>query len=127
MFILFRAEAHSISVSSAAPSPLQAETLSQGFVTMRCDITTCSSSHVSLLVSGSAQTCFDDQLLESHIKNEIIEKSQLVRALSNVDDNKSSSAEPLSSMCLACGTPTFEVWMTLPKWAAQGVTMTINK
>ncbi|CAN6225575.1 unnamed protein product, partial [Urochloa humidicola] len=65
---------------------------------MRCDITTCSSSHVSLLVSGSAQTCFDDQLLESHIKNEIIEKSQLVRALSNVDDNKSSSAEPLSSM-----------------------------
>ncbi|CAO2169277.1 unnamed protein product [Urochloa humidicola] len=104
---------------SAPPPPLQAEILSHGFVTMRCDITTCSSSHVSLLVSGSAQICFDDQLLESHIKNEIIEKSQLVRALSNVDDNKSSSAEPLSSMCLACGAPTFEVWMTLPKWAAQ--------
>ncbi|CAO2211118.1 unnamed protein product [Urochloa humidicola] len=104
---------------SAAPPPLQAETLSHGFVTMRCDITTCSSSHVSLLVSGSAQTCFDDQLLESHIKNEIIEKSQLVRALSNVDDNKSSSAERLTSMCLACGAPTFEVWMTMPKWAAQ--------
>jgi len=73
---------------------------------------------VSLIVSGSAQTCFDDQLLESHIKNEII-KSQLVRALSNGDDNKSSSAEPLPSMCLACGASTFEVWMTLPKWAAQ--------
>ena len=57
-------------------------------------------------------------LLESHIKNEII-KSQLVRALSNGDDNKSSSAEPLPSMCLACGASTFEVWMTLPKWAAQ--------
>jgi hypothetical protein len=104
-------------VSAAAP-PLQAETLSHGVVTMRCDITTCSSSHVSLLVSGSAQTCFDDQLLESHIKNEII-KSQLVHALSNGDDNKSSSAEPLPSMCLACGASTFEVWMTLPKWAAQ--------
>jgi len=104
-------------VSVAAP-PLQAETLSHGVVSMRCDITTCSSSHVSLLVSGSAQTCFDDQLLESHIKNEII-KSQLVRALSNGDDNKSYSAEPLPSMCLACGASTFEVWMTLPKWAAQ--------
>jgi len=53
-------------VSAAAP-PLQAETLSHGVVTMRCDITTCSSSHVSLLVSGSAQTCFDDQVSISTI------------------------------------------------------------
>ncbi|OEL19626.1 AT-rich interactive domain-containing protein 4 [Dichanthelium oligosanthes] len=112
-------KSHIISLSSAAAPPLQAETLSHGVVTMRCDITTCSSSYVSLLVSGSAQTCFDDQLLESHIKNEIIEKSQLVRALSNGEDNKPSSAEPLSSMCLACGASTFEVWMTMPKWAAQ--------
>uniref|UniRef100_A0A0A9D631 Uncharacterized protein n=1 Tax=Arundo donax TaxID=35708 RepID=A0A0A9D631_ARUDO len=87
-------------------------------VTMRCDICTCSSSHVSLLVSGSAQTCFDDQLLESHIKNEIIEKSQLVRVLANSED-KLLSSEPLTSMSTACGASTFEVWMTLPKWAAQ--------
>jgi hypothetical protein len=85
---------------------------------MRCDITTCSSSHVSLLVSGSAQTCFDDQLLESHIKDEIIEKSQLVHALPNNDDKLSSSV-PFTSMSTACGASTFEVWMTLPKWAAQ--------
>jgi len=64
---LFRAEAHSISLSSVAAPPLQAETLSHGVVTMRCDITTCSSSHVSLLVSGSAQTCFDDQVSISTI------------------------------------------------------------
>jgi len=38
------------------------QSLPRGMVTMRCDITTCSSSHVSLLVSGSAQTCFDDQV-----------------------------------------------------------------
>jgi hypothetical protein len=61
---------------------------------------------------------YDIQLLESHIKNEIIEKSQPVHALSNGEDNK-PSAEPLLSMCLACGAPTFEVWMVLPKWAAQ--------
>ncbi|KAG2643619.1 AT-rich interactive domain-containing protein 4-like [Panicum virgatum] len=103
---------------SASPPPLEAASLPRGMVTMRCDVSTCSSSHVSLLVSGSAQTCFDDQLLESHIKNEIIEKSQLVRALSNNED-KLSSSEPLTSMSTACGASTFEVWMTLPKWAAQ--------
>jgi hypothetical protein len=85
---------------------------------MRCEISTCSSSHVSLLVSGSAETCFDDQLLESHIKNELIEKSQLVRALPNSED-KLSLTEPFTSMSTACGASTFEVWMTLPKWAAQ--------
>jgi len=58
------------------------------------------------------------QLLESRIKNEIIEKRQLVRALSNTEDNK-PSYEPLPSMCVACGASTFEVWITLPKWAAQ--------
>lgn len=104
---------------SAAPPPLEAETLPCGVVTMRSDITTCSSSYMSLLVSGSAQTCFDDKVLESHIKNEIIEKSQLVRSLPNSEDNKPSSAEPLTSMSIACGASIFEVWMTLPKWAAE--------
>jgi len=116
---LFRAEAlHNVSLSSAHP-PLQAEDLPHGFVTMRCDITTCSSAHVSFLVSCSAQTCFDDQLLGSRIKNEIIEKRQLVRVLLNNEDNKPSSYEPLPSMCVACGASTFEVWITVPKWAAQ--------
>jgi hypothetical protein len=57
------------------------------------------------------------QLLESHIKNEIIEKSQLVRTLPNIENRQSN--EPLTSMSIACGASTFEVWMTLPKWAAQ--------
>jgi hypothetical protein len=47
---------------SASPPPLEAASLPRGMVTMRCDVSTCSSSHVSLLVSGSAQTCFDDQV-----------------------------------------------------------------
>lgn len=59
------------------------------------------------------------QLLESRIKNEIIEKRQLVRALSSSEDNKPSSSEPLPSMSVACGASTFEVWITMPKWAAQ--------
>lgn len=48
---------------SALPPPLQAGTFSRGVVTMRCDISTCSSAYISLLVSGSAQTCFDDQVM----------------------------------------------------------------
>ncbi|KAK8513725.1 hypothetical protein V6N12_052896 [Hibiscus sabdariffa] len=51
----------SIEVSSAPPPPLQAGTFSRGAMIMRCDFSTCSSAHMSLLVSGSAQTCFNDQ------------------------------------------------------------------
>ncbi|XP_010917383.2 LOW QUALITY PROTEIN: AT-rich interactive domain-containing protein 4 [Elaeis guineensis] len=104
---------------SAAPPPLQAGTFSRGVVTMRCDITTCSSAHISLLVSGSAQTCFDDQLLESHIKNELIEKSQLVHALPNYEESNLSRLEPLNSVAIACGAPVFGVCMKVPTWAAQ--------
>lgn len=48
---------------SAPPPPLQAGTFSRGVVTMRCDLSTCSSAHISLLVSGSAQTCLNDQAM----------------------------------------------------------------
>jgi hypothetical protein len=89
---------------------LQAEDLPQGVVTMRCEITTCSFAHVSFLVSGCAQTCFDDQLLGSRIRNEIIEKWQLVRVLLYNEDNKPSSFERWPSTGVACGDSTFEVW-----------------
>ncbi|URE47280.1 ARID/BRIGHT DNA binding domain [Musa troglodytarum] len=104
---------------SAAPPPLQAGSLSRGVVTMRCDLTTCSSTHISILVSGSAQTCFNDQLLESHIKSELIEKRQLVHVLPDCDKNKPSLFEPLPSVSIACGASSFEVRMKVPSWAAQ--------
>uniref|UniRef100_A0A0E0AW54 Uncharacterized protein n=1 Tax=Oryza glumipatula TaxID=40148 RepID=A0A0E0AW54_9ORYZ len=104
---------------SAAP-PLHCDsTLLDGVVTICCDITTSSSSHVSLLLSGSPQTCFDDKLLEKHIKKELIESRRLVRVVSVSEDDRPSSAEPLTSMSVASGASTFEVLMTLPKWAAQ--------
>lgn len=46
---------------SAPAPPLQAGTFTRGVVTMRCDVSTCSSAHISMLVSGNAQTCFSDQ------------------------------------------------------------------
>ncbi|KAF9616149.1 hypothetical protein IFM89_028615 [Coptis chinensis] len=104
---------------SAPPPPLQAGGFSRGVVTMRCDLSTSSSAHISLLVSGSAQTCFDDELLESHIKNELIEKSQLVHALPSCEESKRSSSEPWQSASIACGATVFEVWMKVPTWASQ--------
>ncbi|KAK7275508.1 hypothetical protein RIF29_16627 [Crotalaria pallida] len=104
---------------SAPPPPLQAATFSRGVVTMRCDISTCSSAHISLLVSGSAQTLFSDQLLESHIKNEIIEKSQLVHAQLNNEGNKQNVSEPRRSASIAAGATVFEICMKLPQWALQ--------
>ncbi|KAI5422264.1 variant 2, AT-rich interactive domain-containing protein 4 [Lathyrus oleraceus] len=104
---------------SAPPPPLQAASFSRGVVTMRCDISTCSSAHISLLVSGSAQACFNDQLLENHIKNEIIEKSQIVHAQHNNEANKQIMSEPRRSASIACGATIFEITMRLPQWALQ--------
>ncbi|KAF4368872.1 hypothetical protein F8388_021484 [Cannabis sativa] len=104
---------------SAPPPPLQAGTFSRGVITMRCDVSTCSSAHISLLLSGSAQTCFDDQLLENHIKNEIIENSQLVRSLPSSEGNKLPLSEPRKSSSIACGATVFEVCMKIPAWASQ--------
>ncbi|KAK9282431.1 hypothetical protein L1049_005348 [Liquidambar formosana] len=104
---------------SAPPPPLQAGTVSHGVVTMRCDLSTCSSAHISLLVSGSAESCFDDELLEKHIKNEIIENSQLVHAPPNCNETKLPLFEPRKSASIACGATVFEVCMKVPTWASQ--------
>ncbi|KAK4785482.1 hypothetical protein SAY86_002171 [Trapa natans] len=104
--------------TSAPPLPLQAGTISRGVVTMRCDFSTCSSAHISLLVSGSAQTCFNDQLLENHVKNELIENSQLVHVLPSSESNISLS-EPRKSASIACRANAFEVCMKVPAWASQ--------
>uniref|UniRef100_A0A0E0ECI0 Uncharacterized protein n=1 Tax=Oryza meridionalis TaxID=40149 RepID=A0A0E0ECI0_9ORYZ len=58
-------------------------------------------------------------LLEKHIKKELIESRRLVRVVSVSEDDGPSSAEPFTSMSVASGASTFEVLMTLPKWAAQ--------
>ncbi|XP_031105564.1 AT-rich interactive domain-containing protein 4-like [Ipomoea triloba] len=104
---------------SALPPPLEASTFSRGVVTMRCDLSTTSSAHISLLVSGSAQTCFDDQLLENHIKSEIIEKTQLVQAVPNGDERRMHLSEPRRSVSIACGAAAFEVCVKVPTWASQ--------
>ncbi|XP_030467799.1 AT-rich interactive domain-containing protein 4-like [Syzygium oleosum] len=103
----------------SAPQPLfDTETFSRDVVTMRCDLSTSSYAHFSLLLSGNTQTCFNDQLLENHIKKEII-GSQLVHTLLNTEDNKLPSSEPRLSASVACGAPVYEVSMDVPSWASQ--------
>ncbi|CAL5184644.1 unnamed protein product [Lathyrus oleraceus] len=105
--------------TSAPPPPLQAGTFSRGVLTMRCEISTCSSAHISLLVSGSADACFNDQLLENHIKKELTENSQLVQAIPGHEQKKLPSYEPRRSASVACGSSVFEVSMRVPTWASQ--------
>jgi len=105
---------------SATPPPLQAGTFSRGVITMRCDITTCSSAHISLLLSGSAQTCFDDQFLENHIKKELTENTQLVHASLGLEEEKHQGfSDPRKSSSIACGSSVFQVCMKVPTWASQ--------
>ncbi|KAE8718846.1 AT-rich interactive domain-containing protein 4 [Hibiscus syriacus] len=89
--------------ASAPPPPLQTGTFSRGVVTMRCDFSTCSSTH----------------LLENHIKNELIEKTHLVRAQSSSEESKLPPSEPRRSASIACGASVFEVSMKVPTWASQ--------
>ncbi|CAL9247921.1 unnamed protein product [Arabidopsis halleri] len=105
--------------SSAPAPPLQAGTFTRGVVTMRCDVSTCSSAHISMLVSGNAQTCFSDQLLENHIKHEVVEKIQLVHSVVNSEETKRLFSEPRRSASIACGASVYEVSMQVPTWALQ--------
>ncbi|KAL9269129.1 AT-rich interactive domain-containing protein [Drosera capensis] len=91
----------------SAPMPLQTETLSRGVVTMRCEMSTLSSAHISLL------------LLENHIKEEVTEGNQLVHAVTSSEDNKQHFPEPRKSDSIACGASVFEVLVKLPSWAFQ--------
>ncbi|PPR85114.1 hypothetical protein GOBAR_AA35577 [Gossypium barbadense] len=62
---------------------------------------------------------FSRGLLENHIKNELIENSQLVHAQSSSDESKMPSSEPRRSASIACGASVFEVCMKVPTWASQ--------
>lgn len=64
------------------------------------------------------------QLLESHIKKELIERSQLVHALPSCEESKPSLSEPRKSASIASGATVFEVCMKVPTWASQ---VTSNK
>eukprot|EP00249_Psilotum_nudum_P022397 c28503_g2_i2 orf=261-2768(+) len=105
---------------SASPPPSAAPLLTRGVVTMRCDVCTSSSARISLLVSGSAHICFDDQILEHTIKRELMQKGQLTYAFAAGGDNKPFQTQELrQSASMACGAPVVEIKFRTLGWAAQ--------
>lgn len=69
--------------------------------------------------------CF--QLLENHIKSEVIDNTQLVHALSTYEENKPPFSEPRRSVSVACGARVFEICMKVPTWASQVLSLPILK
>lgn len=80
-----------------------------------CDYLVC----VYICDPSSSFFFFWHQLLENHIKNEVIENSRLVHALQNSEDSKLPSSEPRRSASVACGASVFEVSLKVPSWASQ--------
>eukprot|EP00250_Pteridium_aquilinum_P020516 c24844_g1_i1 orf=698-3193(-) len=102
---------------SASSPPSNVPPLARGVVTMRCDLCTSASARISLLVAGSAQTCFDDQVLEYSIKKELLEKSKVVTSLMGPGENP--VLDMRRSASVACGANVMEVRFRSSSWAVQ--------
>lgn len=102
---------------SASSTPSNMPPPARGVVTMRCDLCTTACARISLLVAGSAQACFDDQVLEYSIKKELLEKSKLVTSLMGPGENPVTDIRKSASV--ACGASVMEVRFRSPSWAIQ--------
>ncbi|KAJ7552209.1 hypothetical protein O6H91_06G046200 [Diphasiastrum complanatum] len=105
----------------SAPPPPTAS-FARGIITMRCDLCTSSSARISLLVSGSARTCFNDQLLESSIRKELVERSRLIHLVTTGEEDKSiMQVELRRSVSVACGAAAVELRLKTSGWAVQAL------
>lgn len=105
---------------SAPPPPIAATSLLRGVVTMRCDVCTSTFARVPLLVSGAAQTCFDDQVLENSVKKEMLDKCEHIQVV--VEDESRRPALNLNlrrSVSVACGASIVELRIKAPTWVGQ--------
>lgn len=102
---------------SASSTPSNMPPPARGVVTMRCDLCTTACARISLLVAGSAQSCFDDQVLEYSIKKDLLEKSKLVTSL--MGPGESPVTDMRKSAAIACGASVMEVRFRSPSWAIQ--------
>ncbi|XP_020256983.1 AT-rich interactive domain-containing protein 4-like isoform X2 [Asparagus officinalis] len=95
----------------------EAETDSNGTMMVKYYFTTCSHAYFSVLVSGTAATCSDNQLLESLIKKELVENChRFIKALPN---SKEKSREHWNTLSIAAGAPVFEIFVKVPAWASE--------
>ncbi|XP_024396265.1 AT-rich interactive domain-containing protein 4 isoform X1 [Physcomitrium patens] len=106
---------------ASAPAPPQAaSSLHRGVVTMRCDICTTTFARIALLVSGAAQTCFDDQLLENSVRKELLERCVKIRLVEDSESQKPRLNHNLRrSVSIASGSSVVELKIRAPTWVGQ--------
>ncbi|KAG0576309.1 hypothetical protein KC19_5G070800 [Ceratodon purpureus] len=105
---------------SAPPPPMAATSLFRGVVTMRCDICTSSFARVPLLVSGAAQTCFDDQLLENSVKKQLLDRCEHIQVVVEGESQKAAlNLDLRRSVSVACGASIVELKIKAPTWVGQ--------
>ncbi|CAM6048469.1 unnamed protein product [Sphagnum compactum] len=110
---------NSISMCSAPPPPMAAAAFSRGIVTMRCDVCTASCARISLLVSGPAQTCFDNQQLGRSVKNSLLDMCQKLRFPTVENESQAVNEEKRRSVSVACGASVIEIQIRAPTWVGQ--------
>jgi hypothetical protein len=105
---------------SAPPPPTSTATLSRGVVTMRCDMCTSTFARVPLLVSGAAQTCFDDQLLENSVKKQLLDRCEHIHVVVEEESQRAAlNLDLRRSVSVACGASIVELKIKAPTWIGQ--------
>lgn len=105
---------------SAPPPPMAASSLLRGVVTMRCDICTTTFARIALLVSGAAQTCFDDQLLENSVRKELLDRCEKIRLVEDNEHQKGRlNCDLRRSISIASGSSVVELKIKAPTWVGQ--------
>lgn len=104
---------------SAPLPPAAASALVRGMVTMRCDVCSSSFARISFVVSGSAEICLKDELLEHCIRKELVNRSQFVQFVTSGDNESALRLGMRRTACIASGMPTVEACIKVPTWAGQ--------
>eukprot|EP01018_Ginkgo_biloba_P012967 Gb_05236 [translate_table: standard] len=104
---------------SAPLPPAAASSLVRGMVTMRCDVCSSNFARISFVVSGSAEVCLKDELLEHCIRKDLVNRSHFVNVISSGGKESALRRGIRQSACIASGASTVEACIRIPTWAGQ--------
>ncbi|GLJ54441.1 hypothetical protein SUGI_1169280 [Cryptomeria japonica] len=105
--------------NSAPLPPAAASALVRGMVAMRCDVCSSSFARISLVVSGSAEICLKDEVLEHCIRKQLVNRSPFVQFISSGDNKSALRPGMRQTVCVASGASTVEACIKASTWAGQ--------
>ncbi|KAH9321957.1 hypothetical protein KI387_016596, partial [Taxus chinensis] len=105
--------------NSAPLPPAAASALVRGMVAMRCDVCSSNFARISLVVSGSAEICLKDELLEHCIRKQLVNRSPFVQFTTSRDNKSALRPGMRQTVCVASGASTVEACIKSPTWAGQ--------